>query len=332
VLDKVVMLFRYLQEKDFFEKYYKQHLAKRLLGGRSVSEDSERAMILKLKQECGCQYTSSLEGMFHDIKLSADTQDAFRSSMGSSSKIDGIELSVHVLTRGIWPNHVSANSCVLPPQITKCCEMFKEHYLKQHSGRRLTWQTNMGTADIKAVFGTRKYEITVSTQMMCILLQFNEADARTYADLVQATEIPGPDLKRSLQSLACAKFKILNKEPKGRDVAETDSFSFNSDFTAKQLRFKVGTVTAAKETEGEKQETRAKVDEDRKPQIDAALVRVMKSRKEMDHNALIAEVTSQLTSRFLPSPSVIKKRIESLIEREFLERDKDNYRVYKYLA
>jgi hypothetical protein len=48
-LDKVVMLFRYLQEKDVFEKYYKQHLAKRLLGGRSVSDDVERSMIAKLK-------------------------------------------------------------------------------------------------------------------------------------------------------------------------------------------------------------------------------------------------------------------------------------------
>ena len=52
VLEKVVMLFRYLQEKDVFEKYYKQHLAKRLLGGRSVSDDAERSMIAKLKHEC----------------------------------------------------------------------------------------------------------------------------------------------------------------------------------------------------------------------------------------------------------------------------------------
>ena len=36
VLDRVMMLFRYLQEKDVFEKYYKQHLAKRLLSGRTV--------------------------------------------------------------------------------------------------------------------------------------------------------------------------------------------------------------------------------------------------------------------------------------------------------
>ena len=118
----------------------------------------------------------------------------------------------------------------------------------------------------------------------------------------------------------------------GREVEDGDSFSFNEDFSAKQLRFKVGTVSAQKENETEKQETRQKVDEDRKPQIEAAIVRIMKSRKEMEHNALIAEVTTQLTSRFLPHPNVIKKRIESLIERDFLERDKGNWRKYSYLA
>jgi len=44
-----MMLFRFIQEKDVFEKYYKQHLAKRLLLGRSVSDDAERNMIAKLK-------------------------------------------------------------------------------------------------------------------------------------------------------------------------------------------------------------------------------------------------------------------------------------------
>ena len=330
-LDKVVMLFRYLHEKDVFEKYYKQHLAKRLLGQRSVSDDAERQMITKLKTECGYQYTSKLEGMFTDMKISADTQEDFRKTNGESSKVDGIELSVHVLTTGFWPTQLGTK-CILPPQILRCCETFKEHYLMRHNGRRLQWQANMGSADLKATFGSRRYEINVSTYLMCILLQFNDCDRKSYADIAQATEIPSPELKRALQSLACAKFKILNKEPKGRDVDDGDVFEYNGDFSAKHLRFKVGTVTASKENDVEKQETRAKVDEDRKPQIDAALVRVMKSRKEMEHNSLIAEVTSQLQSRFMPHPNVIKKRIESLIEREFLERDKDNWRRYKYLA
>lgn len=49
VLDKTMVLFRFLQEKDVFERYYKQHLAKRLLLNKSVSDDSEKNMISKLK-------------------------------------------------------------------------------------------------------------------------------------------------------------------------------------------------------------------------------------------------------------------------------------------
>ena len=36
-LDRAMLLFRYLSEKDIFEKYYKQHLSRRLLSGRGVS-------------------------------------------------------------------------------------------------------------------------------------------------------------------------------------------------------------------------------------------------------------------------------------------------------
>ncbi|XVF60511.1 hypothetical protein PTKIN_Ptkin08bG0053200 [Pterospermum kingtungense] len=68
VLDKVMMLFCYLQDKDVFEKYYKQHLAKRLLSEKTVFDDVERSLIVKLKTECGYQFTSKLEGMFTYMK------------------------------------------------------------------------------------------------------------------------------------------------------------------------------------------------------------------------------------------------------------------------
>jgi hypothetical protein len=49
VLDKAMVIFRFLQEKDVFERYYKQHLAKRLLLNKSISNDNEKTMISKLK-------------------------------------------------------------------------------------------------------------------------------------------------------------------------------------------------------------------------------------------------------------------------------------------
>lgn len=50
------------------------------------------------------------------------------------------------------------------------------------------------------------------------------------------------------------------------------------------------------------------------PTRQACIVRIMKDRKHMNHNSLVHEVTQQLTSKFIPEPLAIKKRIEHLIE------------------
>ena len=71
-----------MQGKDVFEAFYKKDLAKRLLLGKSASADAEKGMITKLKQECGSQFTTKLEGMFKDVDLSRDVMTSFRQSVG----------------------------------------------------------------------------------------------------------------------------------------------------------------------------------------------------------------------------------------------------------
>lgn len=70
-----------------------------------VSDDAERSVLVKLKTECGYQFTSKLESMFTDIKTSADTMRAFKAkrpsgsdSIASSSSASDIDLSVQVLS------------------------------------------------------------------------------------------------------------------------------------------------------------------------------------------------------------------------------------------
>ena len=74
------------------------------------------------------------------------------------------------------------------------------------------------------------------------------------------------------------------------------------------------------------------VEKDRCILIEASIVRIMKARKTMWHHDLVAEVVRQLTGRFAPEPAFIKKRIETLLEREYLARDKDEARKYTYVA
>lgn len=69
-ISKLITIFRYLQDKDIFESFYKNFLAKRLLDSRRILEDAEKEVIKKLKEECGYNFTQRLEVMFRDIKMS----------------------------------------------------------------------------------------------------------------------------------------------------------------------------------------------------------------------------------------------------------------------
>ncbi len=140
------------------------------------------------------------------------------------------------------------------------------------------------------------------------------------------------ELKRTLQTFACAKYKVLTKHPKGRDVDETDSFSFNSAFTCPMAKIKIQTVAVRVETSDERKETEDKVDEARNTQCDAAIVRIMKDRKSLLHGDLVNEVVRQLSARFQPKPAMIKLAIERMIDKEYLERDGADRKRLLYLA
>eukprot|EP00736_Rhodelphis_marinus_P010004 Rmarinus@m.9311 len=328
-VENAISMFRYLQDKDVFELYYKHHLAKRLLSKKSVSEDAEEKVIKLLKEECGSHFTQKIDNMFNDIKISRDLSQDFK-EYASKKEFNGVDLSVTVLTTGSWPSPVQC-SIRVPEVVVTASNLYREFYESRFSGRKLTWQLGMGTADIRGYFAKNRYEFSCSTVGMCILLLFNQEATWTYEAMLEELGVPAVELKRNLQSLACAKFRVLSKEPKGKDVCSGDVFSFNESFSSKLVRFKIMTVTATKETEAEKIETRARIDDDRKPQIEAAIVRTMKARKLVEHSELVAEVMKQLQS-FVPNPTDIKKRIENLIERDYMERDEKDTRTYKYLA
>ncbi|XP_029767733.1 cullin-4B [Terrapene carolina triunguis] len=278
--------------------------------------------------ECGAAFTSKLEGMFKDMELSKDIMIQFKQYMQNQNVPGNIELTVNILTMGYWPTYVPME-VHLPPEMVKLQEIFKTFYLGKHSGRKLQWQSTLGHCVLKAEFKEGKKELQVSLFQTLVLLMFNEGEEFSLEEIKQATGIEDGELRRTLQSLACGKARVLTKSPKGKDVEDGDKFTCNDDFRHKLFRIKINQIQM-KETVEEQASTTERVFQDRQYQIDAAIVRIMKMRKTLSHNLLVSEVYNQL--KFPVKPADLKKRIESLIDRDYMERDKENPNQYNYIA
>ena len=216
-------------------------------------------MISKLKTECGCQFTSKLEGMFKDIHLSNTTNDEFKNHVADKDiNLFGVDLSVRVLTTGFWPTQSMPTKCNMPAAPRDAFEAFKRFYLGKHSGRQLTMQPQLGWADLNATFygikkdesdsastdapaasssavtstgpspraaksgPARKHILSVSTHQMCVLMLFNSRERMTFEEIMTETDIPEKDLTRAIQSLAMGKptQRILFRNSKSKDIGE----------------------------------------------------------------------------------------------------------------
>lgn len=363
VLDKAIVLIRYLQDRDLFQMYYQRHLARRLLHGKSESHDVERQIISRMKQELGQQFTSKFEGMFRDLATSVDLTKKYRDHVvmaGDGSK--KIDLNISVLTTNCWPPEVmgrtaqigegSRVTCTYPREVERLQASFEQHYLSERNGRKLTWIGTTGSADIKCTFPAipgkagvlskeRRYEINVPTFGMVVMLLFNELEegaTLSFEEIRAKTNISTSDLMRTLTAIAVApKSRVLLKEPPTKSIKTSDTFSFNSSFQSKTIKIKAPIINAISKVEdnSERRLTEDKHNQARNHVVDAAIVRIMKSRKELSHTHLVNEVLGQLAGRFKADVGLIKKRIEDLISREYMERldgDGGAMAMYRYMA
>ncbi|KAM3755485.1 hypothetical protein ACB098_02G043000 [Castanea mollissima] len=326
-LEKVVKLLDYISDKDLFAEFYRKKLARRLLFGKSANDDHERSILTKIKRKCGGQFTSKMERMVTDLTLTRENQTSWEEYLSNNSHANpGIDLTVTVLTTGFWPSYKSFD-LNLPPELVKCVEVFQEFYQTKTKHRKLTWIYSLGTCNISGKFEPKTMELIMTTYQASALLLFNSSDRLSYSDIMTELNLTDNDIVRLLHSLSCAKYKILNKEPNTKTISPTDYFEFNSKFTDKMRRIKILLPPV-----DEKKKVIEDVDKDRLYAIDASIVRVMKSRKVLGHQQLVMECVEQLGHMFKPNLKAIKKRIDDLITRDYLERDKDNPNFFRYLA
>jgi cullin-4 len=340
VLDGVMELFRYVYGKDVFQEYYKKDLAKRLLLKKSASIAAERDMVGRIKSECGATYTTKLEGMFKDMELSKQLRTEFNlqrdsKSSSSSSIISSsadFQMDVDVLAAGNWPEY-QPSQATLPSQVTAMQEEFATFYVNKHQSRKLTFQPELSTCILTARFPKGKKELQVSAYQAAILHLFNESDTRTFKMIRDGSGIPLAHANVTLQSLCVMKkgeVPLLFRKSKSKGpLKDEEEFCLNMNYKNKLFRVTINTIQL-RETKKEHKNTDERIEKNRRIAIMCAVVRVMKSRKQLSHQDLLAEVFPQLN--FTTKARDVKMRIEDLIEREYLERDESDRNLYNYKA
>ncbi|XP_065587558.1 cullin-2 isoform X1 [Cyrtonyx montezumae] len=331
-LTSFITVFKYIDDKDVFQKFYARMLAKRLIHGLSMSMDSEEAMINKLKQACGYEFTSKLHRMYTDMSVSADLNNKFNNFIKNQDTIIdlGISFQIYVLQAGAWPlTQAPSSTFAIPQELEKSVQMFELFYSQHFSGRKLTWLHYLCTGEVKMNYLCKPYVAMVTTYQMAVLLAFNNSETVSYKELQDSTQMNEKELTKTIKSLLDV--KMINHDSDKEDVEAESTFSLNMNFSSKRTKFKI-TTSMQKDTPQEMEQTRSAVDEDRKMYLQAAIVRIMKARKVLRHNALIQEVISQSRARFNPSISMIKKCIEVLIDKQYIERSQASADEYSYVA
>uniref|UniRef100_A0A4W4EJI3 Cullin-2 n=1 Tax=Electrophorus electricus TaxID=8005 RepID=A0A4W4EJI3_ELEEL len=331
-LSSFITVFKYIDDKDVFQKFYARMLAKRLIHGLSLSMDSEEAMINKLKQACGYEFTSKLHRMYTDMSVSADLNNKFNNFIKTQETVVdlGISFQIYVLQAGAWPlTQVASSTFAIPQELEKSVQMFELFYNQHFSGRKLTWLHYLCTGEVKMNYLSKPYVAMVTTYQMAVLLVFNNSETVSYKELQDSTQMNEKELQKTIKSLLDV--KMINHDSQKEEIETESTFSLNMNFTSKRTKFKI-TTSMQRDTPQELEQTRSAVDEDRKMYLQAAIVRIMKARKVLRHNALIQEVINQSKARFNPSISMIKKCIEVLIDKQYIERSQTSADEYSYVA
>ncbi|XP_035234152.1 cullin-5-like isoform X1 [Stegodyphus dumicola] len=346
-LKDVLLILKYVQNKDVFMRYHKSHLTRRLILETSADNEKEENMVNGLRDiGMPADYVNKLSRMFQDIKVNEDLNEEFKGTYHTKNSLADL-VKIKILNTGAWARASERIPVSLPLELEDFIPEVEEFYKQKYSGRKLQWYHHMSNGTITFSNSVGKFDLEITTFQMGILFAWNQRphEKITFENLRLATELPDTELRRNLWSLVAfpkLKRQVLLyspevKTPKDFDES-TSAFWINQKFAIiknnkPQTRGKINLIGRLQlSTEKSKQEDNECIVHLRILRTQEAIVKILKMRKRVTNAQLQTELVEILKNLFLPSRKMMKEQIEWLIEHKYMKRDDDDIRVFHYMA
>ncbi|KAH0500707.1 Cullin-5, partial [Microtus ochrogaster] len=293
-LKEVLLVLKYVQNKDVFMRYHKAHLTRRLILDISADSEIEENMVEWLR-EVGmpADYVNKLARMFQDIKVSEDLNQAFK-EMHKNNKLalPADSVNIKILNAGAWSRSSEKVFVSLPTELEDLIPEVEEFYKKNHSGRKLHWHHLMSNGISLVAFPKLKRQVLLY-----------EPQVNSPKDFTEGT------LFSVNQEFSLIKNAKVQKRGKINLIGRLQ-------LTTERMR--------EEENEGIVQLRILRTQE--------AIIQIMKMRKKISNAQLQTELVEILKNMFLPQKKMIKEQIEWLIEHKYIRRDEADINTFIYMA
>jgi len=367
LVERGIRVFRYVSGKDMFERVYCSKLACRAILESSVSLEKEEATLLRLRETCGYVYTSRLQRMLADVVVCKDDYEAYLEEM-SNRDLKPMETSVLIMSNGAWPLRFSGTRAIFhhrkresglfssvagnsestarlsramksanfPPHLGRLDTAFGEFYNKRHPGRKFSWVHSLSRVVIRAHWDSGTAELETTITQASVLLLFNSSCSWSAGD-AEAELSLGIDVIQDillvfqrigvLEPTTGASYRVASKPPKRRGCIRIVAAAGG-----------IGIADASEDGVGGERSgsvldlARGEAEEDRRVQVQAAIVRIMKGAKELGRNEVTRRVIEAMGGWFKPSVSDVKVALEELVEKEYLLNAGCDSQMYQYVS
>lgn len=296
-------IFALIADKDVFSQTYREMMTYRLFD--HYDEDEERLVLEHMESRTGTSYVFPMHTMLNEMRL--NRTDSSVSRVTHVTVISALQWSVR-------SDHMY--DVRFPSQIAKDIEIFNNSYYARYGqNKKLTYVPHLGRVEIRARFkGDSLYNLIMTPIQAIVLLTLTETP-QTVEEIEEA-------VMNGQQSLMMVSLLLSLKDLVIRQ--QDNTWRINAGFTYKKRVVRLPIPNMKKKG---KKETDTAISLQRGYVLDCLIVRIMKTHRVMEHNDLIVRVMKEVKT-FEPDVRTIKRQIEKLIERDYIERDQS---AYKYI-